>query len=183
MATNPNYLSLYGAVNKNGQPIDFTNSPLLQDCPINQIVWVRLGYAQNVSGTLVSAFELMIQSEDGLAAQVVYLYTYSVGFETIMNFMGGLIANATVVPFVNYVNLVSMNYSTLVNPSGTTFLAQGMLINTNFITGNAGRRYQPSTNSTFVKVKFANRYKADVFEFSGNQTQAGSYSLFYTASA
>jgi hypothetical protein len=182
MATNPNYLSLYGAVNKNAQPIDFTTSPLLQDCPIEQIVWVRLGYITNASGTLVSAFELMIQSADGLAAQVVYLYTYT-GFATIMNFMGGLIANATVVPFVNYVNLISMNYATLINPTGTTFLAQGILINTNFVTGNTGRRYQASTNSTFIKVKFSNHYKADVWEVDGNQTTSGSYSLFYTASA
>jgi hypothetical protein len=182
MPTNPNYLSLYGAVNKNGQPIDFTNSPLLQDCPTEQIVWVRLGQAANTSGTLVNAFELMIQSENGLSAQVVYLYTYT-GFATITNFNGGLIAMATETPFTTYVNLVSMNYNTLINQAGTTNLAQGMLINDRFVIGNAGRRYQPSTNSTFIKVKFSNKLLADTFEFSGNQTTSGSYSLFYTASA
>ena len=69
-----------------------------------------------------------------------------------------------------------------INQAGTTNLAQGMLINTNFVTANNGRRYQVSSNSTFVKVKFSNKLVADTFEFSSNQTTAGSYSLFYTAS-
>lgn len=188
MPTNPNYLSLYGAVNVNGQPIDYTKigvngtGALQQDVPIEQIVWVRLGTALNASGTSVAAFEVMIQSADGLSAQVVYLYCYT-GFATIINFNGGFIALGTEVPFTHYVNLVSMNYNTLVNPTGTTNLAQGMLINDRFVTGHAGRRYQTSSNSTFVKVKFSNKLVADTFEFSGNQTTAGSYSLFYTASA
>lgn len=181
MATNPNYLSLYGAVNINGQPIDYTNDPILRDVTTEQIVWVRLGSALNASGTSVAAFEVMIQSVDGLSAQVVYLYCYT-GFETIINFNGGFIAMGTETPFTHYENLVSMNYYTLVNPTGTTNLAQGMLINDRFVTGNASRRYQPSTNSTFVKVKFSNKLVADVFEFSGNQSTAGSYQLFYTAS-
>jgi hypothetical protein len=183
MATPGNYFSLYGCVNKNGQPIDYTNNPLLQDVTTEQIVWVRLGQAANSAGTLVNAFEVMIESTDGLNAVVVYMYTYT-GFETIMNFNGGFIANGIETPFTHYENLVSMNYATLINQSGTTNLAQGMLINDRFVAnaGAYGRRYQASTNSTFVKVKFQNRYKSDVFEFDGNWTTAGSYSLFYTAS-
>lgn len=189
MASNPNYLSLYGCVNYNGQPVDYTKitglagtGALQWDVPTEQIVWVRLSQAQNVSGTLVPAFEVMIQNTSGLSAQVVYLYCYT-GFATIINFNGGFIAMGTETPFTHYVNLISMNGYTLVNQAGTTNLAQGMLINDRFVTGNAGRRYQTSTNSTFVKVKFSNKLVADTFEFSGNQTTAGSYQLFYTASA
>lgn len=181
MATNANYISLYGAVNINGKPIDYTNNPILRDATAEQLVWVRLGTALNASGTSVAAFECMFQSVDGLSAQVVYLYCYS-GFATIINFNGGLIANGSDVPFVHYENLVSMNYQTLINTPDTTNLSQGMLINTNFVTGNNGRRYNVSTNSTFVKVKFSNKLVADTFEFSGNWSTAGSYSLFYTAS-
>ena len=181
MATNANYISLYGAVNINGAPIDYTTNPILRDATTDQLVWVRLSQAANASGTLVPAFECMFQSVDGLSAQVVYLYTYT-GFETIINFNGGLIANGSTSLFVHYENLVSMNYMTLVNQAGTTNLAQGMLINTKFVTGNNGRRYQVSSNSTFVKVKFSNKLVADTFEFSGNWSTAGSYSLFYTAS-
>lgn len=182
MASNPNYLSLYGAVNINGEPIDYTKNPILRDVTTEQIVWVRLSQAQNAAGTLVPAFEVMVQSVDSLFSQVIYLYTYT-GFATIINFNGGFIAMGTETPFTHYVNLVSMNYNTLVNQAGTTNLAQGMLINDRFVTGKNGRRYNPSSNSTFVKVKFSNKLVADTFEFDGNQTTAGSYQLFYTASA
>lgn len=184
MATPKNAFSLYGCVNKNGQPIDYTTNPLLQDISTEKIVWVRLSQAANSAGTLVNAFEVMVEATDGLSALVVYMYCYT-GFATIQNFNGGFIANGIETPFTNYVNLTSMNYQTLVNLAGTTNLAQGMLINDRFVAnaGAFGRRYQPSSNSTFVKVKFSNRYKADIFEFSNNQTTAGSYSLFYTASA
>lgn len=184
MATPGNYFSLYGCVNKNGQPIDYTTNPLLQDVTTEQIVWVRLGTALNAAGTSVAAFEVMIEATDGLSAVVVYMYTYT-GFETIINFNGGFIANGIETPFTHYEDLISMNYQTLVNQAGTTNLAQGMLINDRFVAnaGAFGRRYQPSTNTTFVKVKFTNRYKSDIFEFSGNWSTAGTYSLFYTASA
>lgn len=184
MATPGNYFSLFGCVNYNGTPVDYTNSPLLRDVTTEQIVWVRLGQCLNASGTMVSAFEVMVEAVDGLSAQVIYMYTYT-GFATIINFNGGFIANGIETPFTHYVNLISMNYNPLVNQSGTTNLAQGMLINDRFVAnaGAYGRRYQVSSNSTFVKVKFSNRYKSDVFEFNNNQTTAGSYNLFYTASA
>lgn len=183
MATPGNYFSLYGCVNRNGEPIDYANNPLLQDVTTEQIVWVRLGTALNASGTSVAAFEVMIEAIDGLSAVVVYMYCYT-GFETIINFNGGFIANGIETPFTHYENLVSMNYQTLINTPGTTNLAQGILINDRFVAnaGACGRRYNVATNSTFIKVKFSNRLKADIFEVSGNGTTAGSYSLFYTAS-
>lgn len=180
MPTNPNYLSLYGAVNKNGQPIDFTNDPLLEDINTESIVWVRLSQAADTTGTLVDAFELMIENKGGLSYSTVYLYTYT-GFDSIMNFNGGLIALNTETPFTNYTGLIAIDFLPLINQPGTTNLAQGMLINDRYVIPN-GRRYQPSTNSTFLRLKWANKLIATVIEFQGNQTTSGSYSLFYTAS-
>lgn len=180
MPTNANYLSLYGAVNKNGTPVDFTNSPLQQDINTESIVWVRLSQAANTAGTLVNAFELVIENKGGLSYSTVYLYTYT-GFATIQNFNGGFIAMGTETPFINLTNLLSIDGLVLQNQAGTTNLAQGMLLNTRYVTAG-GRRYQTSTNSTFYRIKWANKLIATVIECNGNQTTAGSYQLFYTAS-
>jgi len=178
MATN--YVSLKGAVNKNGQPIDFLTSPLKEDITTENIVWVRLSQAANSSGTLIPAFEVMVEDKASLTAIAVYLYTYT-GFSTITDFNGGLIYNATETPFTRYVNLLTIDFATVIDPTGTTNKAQGVLINDRYVSG-VGRRYQTSSNSTFVNVKFANRLVPTVFEFSGNQTIAGTGAYFYTAS-
>lgn len=166
-----NYLSLYGAVNKDGKPIDFTNSPLLQDINTESIVYVQLSQCQNITGQLVPAFKLFISNPGGLTYSVVYLYTYT-GFTTIAQFANGLATLGTETPFTTYTNLLSIDYKQ-VNTAG-----QSVLVNDRFVVTD-GRRYQTQTGSTFVKIKWSNNLIAQKWEFLGNQTIVGNYVYFY----
>ncbi len=166
-----NYISLHGAVNKNGKPIDFTNSPLLEDINAECLVQVQLTKCLNISGVLVDAFRLFLSNYGGLSYSDVYLYTYA-NFTTIQQFANGLGLLGTSVPFTIYTGLKSIDYKPV------TTLNQSILINDNYVVPS-GRRYVPQSNSTFVTIKWANDLSKQKWEFTGDQTFAGLYSYFY----
>lgn len=178
-STTANYISLHGAVKKDGTPIDFATSPLTEDISVNDVVWVKLGQCNNSSGTLVDAFEIMVDSVAKLQPTVVYLYTYS-GFTTITHFIGGLINNEATIPLCRYDNLIAVDRKDITATSRTANSSVSVLLNTAFIPA-AGRRYLASSNSTVVPVKITQRLVPTVFEFRANQTIAGSYLFFYTS--
>lgn len=166
-----NYISLHGAVNKDGKPIDFTNTPLLSDINAQSLVYVQLTKCLNITGTLVNAFRLFLSNPGGLTYSDVYLYTYP-NFTTIQQFANGLGLLGTEVPFTIYTNLLSIDYKAV------TTASQSILINDRYVVPG-GRRYVPQSNSTFVTIKWANNQSKQKWEFSGNQTFAGGYTYFY----
>lgn len=166
-----NYLSLFGAVSKNGKPIDFKNSPLTADINTESIVYVQLSQCLNITGQLVPAFKLFLSNPGGLTYSVVYLYTYP-GFTTISQFKNGLATLGTETPFTTYVNLVSIDYKA-VNTAG-----QSVLINDRFVVPG-GRSYILQNNTTYVSLKWTNNLLKQKWGFLGNQTIAGTYTYFY----
>jgi len=167
-----NYVSLYGAVNKNGKPIDFKNSPLLEDIPAENIVYVQLSSCLNISGQLVPAFLLFLSNPGGLTYSTVYLYTYP-GFTTIQQFANGLGLLGTSVPFTIYTNLLSIDYKPVIT-SG-----QSVLINDNYVVPGGRKLSTQGGTSTYVTLKWANNLIKQKWQFAGNQTFAGNYTYFY----
>lgn len=166
-----NYISLHGAVNKNGKPIDFLNNPLTSDINAESLVYVQLSQCVNAQGVLVPAFLLFLSNPGGLTYSDVYLYTYP-NFTTIQQFANGLGLLGTTVPFLIYTGLKSIDYKPV------TTLNQSIILNDNYVVPG-GRRYQSQTNSTFVTIKWANNLIKQKWEFTGNQTFAGNYTYFY----
>lgn len=166
-----NYISLYGAVNKDGKPIDFTNTPLESDINTESLVWVKLGHCLNASGTLVPAFELFLNNYGGLTYSVVYLYLYP-GFTTIQDFYNGLGVTGAAGQFTQYLNLVTIDYK------AQTTTGLSVLVNTKYVVPG-GRQYLPQQNITYVNLKWANNLLKQKWGFTGNQTFAGNYAYFY----
>lgn len=179
-STIANYISLYGAVKKDGTPINFISSPLLQDLTTQDLVWVKLANVVGFNGVTYPTFELMFNKADGLSPSVIYLLSRT-GFSTITHFIGMLIDNGGTMPLTRYDNLIAIDHKDISGTSRTTASGVSVLLNPQMIVPD-GRRYLASTNSTVISMKLVNRLVATKFEVRGNQTIAGTYSYAYTSS-
>lgn len=164
------FISLYGAVNIDGKAIDFNNSPLTEDMPTQQLVYVKLSTCKAINGSNISAFMLVFNNLKGLTLSTVYLYTYPT-FTTMANFVTKLTTLGSTDVFTLYLNLLSYDYK----PVTTT--GQSVLINDRFVVPN-GVRYMAFSNSTFVTVAINTKLSKTKFEFNGAQQPSGVYQYF-----